>query len=79
MATTLNLKGFPEDLYESLVGLAKEEHRSLTQGVIYLLRKAMEERLKKKPSIMDLQGLGKELWSDIKAEDHISMERDSWD
>ena len=30
-------------------------------------------------SILDLQGLGKELWSDVDAAEYVASERDSWD
>jgi hypothetical protein len=29
-------------------------------------------------SILDLQGLGKEIWRDIDAQEYIDRERDSW-
>jgi hypothetical protein len=30
-------------------------------------------------SILDLQGLGKEIWRDIDAQEYINRERNSWD
>jgi hypothetical protein len=30
-------------------------------------------------SIMELQGLGKEIWRDIDAQEYIDQERDTWD
>ena len=32
-----------------------------------------------KRSIMELEGLGKEIWAGIDAQDYVSRERDSWD
>lgn len=29
-------------------------------------------------SIMDLQGMGKEIWSGIDAQEYVDQERDSW-
>ncbi len=74
---TLNIKRFPDDLYQELRDRADREHRSVAQEVIHLL-----SRVVKKPeslSIMGLQGLGKELWSDMDAADHVERERRSWD
>ncbi len=74
---TLNIKRFPDDLYHELRARADREHRSVTQEVIHLLNTAV-----KKPeplSIMELQGLGKELWSEVDAADHVERERRSWD
>ena len=45
---TLNIKGFPEELYAALVDLAKSEHRSLTQEVIYLLQISYKKNRKAK-------------------------------
>lgn len=74
---TLNIKNFPDDLYERLQERAEREHRSLAQQVVHLL-----EELEGKPklhSILELRGLGKELWKDIDPVEHVRTERDSWD
>lgn len=74
---TLNIKNFPDDLYEQLQERAEREHRSLAQQVIHLL-----EELAARPklhSILELRGLGKELWRDIDPVEHVRAERDSWD
>ncbi len=74
---TLNIKRFPEDLYQELRARADREHRSVAQEVIHLLSAAVK---KTEPlSIMELQGLGKELWSDVDAAVHVERERRSWD
>lgn len=74
---TLNIKGFPEDLYKILQQLAESDRRSLAQEVIYLLQIAMEES--EKPSILELRGLGKKRWKGINASKHINLERGSWE
>ena len=74
---TLNIKKFPNDLYEHLRAIAKQEQRSLSQEVIHLLRQAV--RSKEKRSLLELRGLGKDLWKDVNVEDHIQHERDAWD
>jgi len=74
---TLNIKNFPDELYEQLQKLAEHEHRSVTQEVVYLLEKAAGKP--KLHSILELRGLGKELWEGIDAVEYVRAERDSWD
>lgn len=74
---TLNIKNLPDPLYEALKARAESEHRSVAQEVTHLLTQALaaQEPL----SILDLRGLGKELWSGIDAARHVENERASWD
>lgn len=74
---TLNIKNFPDPLYEMLQERAQQEHRSLAQEVIHILHQTMDQ--KERISIMALEGLGKELWEGIDAAEYIRQERDSWD
>jgi plasmid stability protein len=77
MMATLSIKNFPDELHARLKAQAKREHRSMAQVVIHTLDSNLE--LEKTLSIMDLQGLGKELWEGIDAAEYIRKERDSWD
>ncbi len=72
----LNVKNFPDELYERLKALAEAERRSVASQVIYLLERAAgtSERL----SILELRGLGKSLWRETSATDHVRRERDGW-
>lgn len=74
---TLNIKNLPDSLYESLKLRAESQHRSVAQEVTHILSEvlAADEPL----SILDLQGLGKELWSGMNATQHVADERRSWD
>ena len=74
---TLNVKNFPDSLYEALQSQAEREHRSVAQQVVHLLEQAMNGA--KPLSILGLQGLGKELWQGIDAAAYIREERESWD
>lgn len=74
---TLNIKNFPDALYERLQERAEHEHRSLAQQVIHLLEESAGKP--KLHSILELRGLGKELWKDIDPVEHVRAERDSWD
>lgn len=74
---TLNVKNFPDRLYRKLQARAKRQHRSVAQEVTHILSEALEEP--EALSILDLQGLGKHVWSGIDAPDHVAGERRSWD
>jgi plasmid stability protein len=74
---TLNIKNFPDEIYERLQTLAKRDHRSVTQEVVHLLEQATGES--KTLSILELRGLGKELWEGIDPVEYVRAERDSWD
>jgi plasmid stability protein len=74
---TLNVKNLPDRLYRKLQARAKRDRRSVAQEVTHLLSAALEgpEAL----SILELQGLGKELWKGVDAAEHVRRERSSWD
>jgi hypothetical protein len=48
----------------------------MAQEVTYLLEQALEER--ESLSILELEGLGEDLWRDEDATRHVARERDSW-
>ena len=73
---TLNVKKFPDDVYEKLQKMAEREHRSVAQQVIHLLAEATAER--GMSSILELRGLGREAWAGRPATEHVAAERDSW-
>ena len=73
----LNVKNVPDSLYKKLQARAKRQHRSVAQEVVHLLSAALETP--KPLSILELKGLGKELWEGIDASEHIERERASWD
>ena len=74
---TLNVKNLPDALYRKLRVRAKRQRRSVAQEVTQILSEALE--VPKPLSILELQGLGKELWKGIDAAKHVAAERDSWD
>jgi len=74
---TLNIKNFPEPLYEQLQKQAEKEHRSVAQQVIHLVSKSVGRP--KSRSILELRGLGKEIWEGNDPEEYVRQERDSWD
>jgi plasmid stability protein len=73
---TLNVKNLSDALYRKLKARAKRERRSVAQEVTVLLTQALE---RPEPlSILELQGLGKELWHGIDAASHVANERAGW-
>ena len=74
---TLNIKSFPDPLYEQLGELAQREHRSIAQQVTHMLSQAIEGQ--KPLSLLDLRGIGQELWQGTNAGAFLAEERDSWD
>ena len=74
---TLNIKNFPEALYGRLQARAERERRSLSQEVVHLLNRAVDEP--EMSSLLELKGLGKELWRGIDAARYLDEERSAWD
>lgn len=74
---TLNIKKFPGSLYRKLKERAQRERRSMAQEAIRLLERALEEP--EPLSILELEGLGEDLWRDEDVVAHVARERESWD
>lgn len=74
---TLNIKKIPDRLYRKLQARATQQHRSVAQEVIHILSVATENSAPL--SILDLQGLGKEVWNNVDAGKHVNKERRGWD
>ena len=77
LVAALHVENFPDDLYSILRDRAGREHRSVAQEVTHLLGQALENR--EPLSILDLQGLGRDLWDGVDAADYVRRERDAWD
>lgn len=73
---TLNIKNFPDELYEKLRELAEQEHRSISQQVTHLLHESVVPD--RGISLRELRGLGAEVWDGIDAGEHVSRERNAW-
>ena len=73
---TLKIRNFPNDVLEKIRERARREHRSVSGQVIHMLSTAVEPP--EPGSILDLQGLGKELWAGVEAGAHVNKERRSW-
>jgi plasmid stability protein len=73
---TLNIKNLPDRLYKKLQARAQREHRSMAQEVIHILSMATENT--NPLSILELQGLGKDVWKKVDAAKHVNRERRKW-
>jgi len=74
---TLNVKNVPDQLYRKIQARAKKERRSVAQEVIQILSQATARPASL--SILELQGLGKEIWQGIKAGRYVDKERREWE
>ena len=74
---TLNVKNLPDRLYRKLQTRARRQRRSVAQEVIQLLSDVLASP--SPVSILELKGLGKEIWENVEASTHIKRERSSWD
>jgi plasmid stability protein len=74
---TLNIKKIPDRLYRKIKTRANREHRSVAQEVIHILSQATDDA--GSLSILELQGLGKEVWSKVDTSKYVSKERRGWD
>ena len=74
---TLNIKNLPDGLYRKIQARARREHRSVAQEVTRILEQAVvtPEAL----SVLELKGLGTELWRGRNAAAHVADERMAWD
>ena len=74
---TLNVKNLPDGLYRKLQTRARRQRRSVAQEVIQLLSVVLASP--SPVSILELKGLGKEIWENVEASTHVKRERSSWD
>ena len=73
---TLNVKNVPDRLYKRLQARARRRRSSVAQEVIQILSEAVDEV--EPHSILELRGLGKEVWRGVDPDRHVARERRSW-
>jgi len=56
--------------------LTPAEQLRLLEDLAALVRR--QARTQPRRSILELQGLGKEIWTDVDAQEYIDQERSSW-
>jgi len=73
----LHVKNMPDELYQRLKARAQREHRSVAQQVTVLVAAALDAPAPL--SILELEGLGRNLWTDVDPAAHVEAERAAWD
>lgn len=58
--------------------LTPDEQMQLIEDLFGLIRQRVTLTSKPKRSILELRGLGKEIWNGIDAQEYVNQERDSW-
>jgi len=70
----------PTDTYNQALILVQkltiDEQFQLMEDLLTILRRQVEH--KPLHSILELQGLGKEIWEGVDVQEYINQERDSW-
>jgi len=67
------------DLVNKIDLLEPEEQISLAEIIFARLKGRVSKGKIKKHNIMELEGLGAEIWNGIDAQEYVSQERSSWD
>jgi DNA-binding HxlR family transcriptional regulator len=65
-----------ENIIQSINNLTINEQLRLMEKLAYLIR--CQNRVQPKRSILELKGLGKEIWSNMDAQEYVNKERASW-
>jgi len=63
-----------QELLEQAKNLTAEEQLKLVAELISVVRNRVIDKSKKR-SILDLEGLGKEIWQGIDAQEYVNQER----
>ena len=67
-----------DDYIKGIDSLKPEEQLSLVEMISANLKRTLKKR-RVKHSIMELEGLGADIWKGIDAQKYVCKERESWD
>jgi len=67
-----------EDFVRGVEHLRPDEQLSLIEIMSASLKKRLKQK-KGKHSVMELEGLGANIWKQIDAQEYVRKERESWD
>jgi len=68
-----------EEALATMADLDNAEYLELLEYVMQLIKERQPvQGLPGSNSLLDLQGLGKEIWRDVNVEQYINDQRDSW-
>ena len=65
-----------QEICRQVKNLTPDEQLQLLEELAIIVRERAQSKPKR--SIMELQGLGKEIWKDIDAQEYVAQERLSW-
>ena len=68
-----------KDYIKGLYDLKPEEQLSLLEIISSRLKNVIGRKKIKKHSIMELEGLGADIWKGVDAQKYVIKERESWD
>jgi len=66
-----------DDYIKGILSLKPEEQLSLVEMISANLKRTLKKR-RVKHSIMELEGLGADIWKGIDAQEYVCKERESW-
>jgi len=66
-----------KDYVSGVQGLTPEEQLGLLEIISVRLKKTLSKR-RKKHSIVELEGLGADIWKGVDAQEYVHRERESW-
>ena len=73
---TLNVKNFPDGLYQKLKKQARREGRSVAAEAQILLAEALIRP--RKYTVNDFRGVGAEIWRGVDVQKYLDREREGW-
>ena len=76
--TTVILKNLPDEIYNYLKSKADKTEKDISDEIVKLLKEKIGN-IEKKRDILELKGLGKEIWKDIEPQEYVNKERESWE
>ncbi|MDB9515376.1 hypothetical protein PN466_00150 [Roseofilum reptotaenium CS-1145] len=65
-----------QEICHQVQTLTPDEQLRLLEALAVMVRQRI--LVKPKHNIMDLEGLGKEIWHGLDAQEYVNQERDSW-
>jgi hypothetical protein len=65
-----------EDVLARAQQLSAEEQLALLEALATMVRQSISPRPRR--SILELQGLGKQIWQGMDAQEYVNRERDTW-
>ena len=68
-----------QEILKEAAALSAKERRELIKLLVDTLATDQSSSPTKQHSILELRGLGKEIWQDVDVEDYINQMRDEWD